>query len=206
MDLHQRPEATSTGPGGALDSKWVPPVGGAPSTGTPAPEVQAVGVHKEEPSGAPTQAARQAARPGDAEQPRRCAGRRAGVHRRGEDSPRRDQRISELDRCVLRQVLGDRLRRKRISSKKLRSRDVLAFAVSDKEQHASFLQPRSVTPISGRREEIRSASRVDRLWFSGHTRRPISVTPCRGFGVDRCCSRVCVSVICLGLCECTSCV
>jgi hypothetical protein len=35
--LHQRPEATSTGPGGAFDSKWVPPVGGgAPSrhTGT----------------------------------------------------------------------------------------------------------------------------------------------------------------------------
>jgi hypothetical protein len=42
-----------------------------------------------ESSGAPTkqQAARQAARRGDAEQPRRCAGRRAGAHRRGEDSP-----------------------------------------------------------------------------------------------------------------------
>jgi hypothetical protein len=36
MNLHQRPEATSIGPGGAFDSKWVPPVGGAPSrhTGT----------------------------------------------------------------------------------------------------------------------------------------------------------------------------
>jgi hypothetical protein len=32
-------------------------------------------------------AARQAARRGDAEQPRRCAGCRAGAHRRGEDSP-----------------------------------------------------------------------------------------------------------------------
>jgi hypothetical protein len=36
MNLHQRPEATGIGPGGAFDSKWVPPVGGAPSrhTGT----------------------------------------------------------------------------------------------------------------------------------------------------------------------------
>jgi hypothetical protein len=40
-----------------------------------------------ESSGSPTQAARQAARRGDAEQPRRCAGRRAGAHRRGEDIP-----------------------------------------------------------------------------------------------------------------------
>jgi hypothetical protein len=56
--------------------------------GTPAPEVRADGVHKNrESSGAPTQATRQAARRGDAEQPRRCAGRRAGAHRRGEDSP-----------------------------------------------------------------------------------------------------------------------
>jgi hypothetical protein len=36
-------------------------------------------------------------------------------------APRRDQRISELDRCALRQILGGGLRRKRISSKKLRS-------------------------------------------------------------------------------------
>jgi hypothetical protein len=40
-----------------------------------------------ESSGAPTQAARQAARRGDAEQPMRCASCRAGAHRRGEDSP-----------------------------------------------------------------------------------------------------------------------
>jgi hypothetical protein len=40
-----------------------------------------------ESSGAPKQAARQATRRGDVEQPRRCAGRRAGAHRRGEDSP-----------------------------------------------------------------------------------------------------------------------
>ena len=59
-----------------------------PRVGTPAPEVQAAGVHRES-SGAPTQAAwqRQAARRGDAEQPRRCAGRRAAARRRGEDSP-----------------------------------------------------------------------------------------------------------------------
>jgi hypothetical protein len=59
-----------------------------PRVGTPAPEVQAAGVHRDrESSGAPTQAARQAARRGDVEQPRRCVGRRAGAHRRGEDSP-----------------------------------------------------------------------------------------------------------------------
>jgi hypothetical protein len=69
-------------------------VGGAPSrhTGTGG---AADGVHDQclrdsgagESSGAPTQAARQAARRGDVEQPRRCAGRRADAHRRGEDSP-----------------------------------------------------------------------------------------------------------------------
>jgi hypothetical protein len=43
------------------------------------------------------QAARQAARRGDAEQPRRCAGRQTGAHRRGEDSPPgRGQRTSEF--------------------------------------------------------------------------------------------------------------
>jgi hypothetical protein len=78
----------------SFDSKWVPPVGGAPSrhTGTGGAgrwgtRGQPEGVSLRESSGAPTQAARQAARRGDAEQPRRCAGRRAGAHRRGEDSP-----------------------------------------------------------------------------------------------------------------------
>jgi hypothetical protein len=33
MNLHQRPEATSIGPGGAFDSKWVSPVG-VPRVGT----------------------------------------------------------------------------------------------------------------------------------------------------------------------------
>jgi hypothetical protein len=105
---------------GGPDSRWVPPVGGAPSrhTGTGG---AADGVHAQclrdsgagdrsrvVPRAAPRrsrvvprskqlgsqtrrcraeQAARQAARRGDAEQPRRCAGRQAGAHRRGEDSP-----------------------------------------------------------------------------------------------------------------------
>jgi hypothetical protein len=74
----------------------VPPVGGAPSrhTGTGG---AADGVHEHslrDPGGGsrvvprrkqlgkqPDEAMR------DAEQPRRCAGRRAGAHRRGEDSP-----------------------------------------------------------------------------------------------------------------------
>ena len=63
------------------------------------------------------------------------------------------QRVLEQDKCVLRQVLGDRLL-DAIRSPNLfgaiRSRDGLAFVVSDKEQHAGFLSPRSVTPISGR--------------------------------------------------------
>jgi hypothetical protein len=106
--------------GAPFDSKWVPPVAGAPSrhTGTGG---AADGVHAQclRDSGAgdrsrvvPRAAARrsrvvprskqlgsqarrcraeraagQAARRGDAEQPRRCAGRQAGAHRRGEDSP-----------------------------------------------------------------------------------------------------------------------
>jgi hypothetical protein len=83
---------------------------------------------------------------------------------------RRDQRISELDRCVLRQISGDRLRRKRISSKKLRSIDRLAFTVSDKEQHGLLT---ATFCYSHKREEIRSASRVDRLWFSGLPADPL---------------------------------
>jgi hypothetical protein len=84
----------------AFDSRWVPPVGGAPSrhTGTGG---AADGVHDHylrdsgagdrSPTGrsrvAPRTTARQAAIRGDVEQPRRCAGRQAGAHRRGEDSP-----------------------------------------------------------------------------------------------------------------------
>jgi hypothetical protein len=91
--------ALQLGPGGAFDPGWVPPVGGAPGRHTGIGGA-ADGVHDQclmdsgagESSGAPSQAARQAARRGDVDQPRRCAGRRAGrqagAHRRrGEDSP-----------------------------------------------------------------------------------------------------------------------
>jgi hypothetical protein len=82
--------------GEPLDSRWVwvPPVGGAPSRHT-STGCAADGVHKYRlgDSGGTgvewcpdARAARRAARRGDAEQPRRCAGRRAGAHRRGEYS------------------------------------------------------------------------------------------------------------------------
>jgi hypothetical protein len=123
---HSLPTATATlsrsGSGAAaptaFDSRWVPPVGGAPSRRTstggaatgllsPVPEATQV-LGAREPGSAPSgsqanpsgavnqqQAARQ---PGEAmssgasgwagSQPRRCAGRQAGAHRRGEDKPR----------------------------------------------------------------------------------------------------------------------
>ena len=88
-------------------------------------------------SGAPQQAARQ---PDEAmssgasgwasSQPRRCAGRQAGAHRRGEEAP---DEISEVNGFGIRQLrltvdlLGDSFRRKRISSKMLRSREGALF-------------------------------------------------------------------------------
>jgi hypothetical protein len=126
----------SAGQGGAFDSRWMPPVGGAPSrhTGTGG---AATGVQSQVPeatqvlgtresgsapsgsqaksSGAPKQAARQ---PDEAmssgasgwasSQPRRCAGRQAGAHRRGEEAPTELPRstASELDSYVLRSIFS----------------------------------------------------------------------------------------------------
>jgi hypothetical protein len=90
-------------------------------------------------------------------QPRRCAGRRTGAYRRGEDSPL--ARSTDLDRNRMRlaALLGDRswtrfppkLLLWRTSNRNSDLRTPAPTA-SDKEQHAGFLSRVLSLPIGGR--------------------------------------------------------
>ena len=116
-------------------------------------------------------------------QPRRCAGRSAGAHRRGEEkgpTPIYEVNGFGANICVLRvQRLTDRS--KSALEPQTLNKIEKCLSVIDKQQSTAAEPSRARLPSPHTRGEYLTRARVDRVWFSGKHPPIIPVAFCRRF-------------------------